>query len=66
MHAAQEISVRKWKLYAIIVTVITLLSIAAFLVVFIHAGYHTKVLVKLGLKEKTASTNYSLLAWENC
>jgi len=54
------------KLYAIIVSVVAVLSVAAFLVVFFHAGYHTKILQKLGLKEKTAGTNHALLAWENC
>lgn len=59
-------SSRPLKLYSIIVTAVALLLLAAFLVVFIHAGYHTKVLVKLGLQEPVVKTNHALLAWENC
>ena len=59
-------SSRPLKLYAVAVTAIMLLILAAFLVVFTHAGYHTKVLVKLGLKEPVVKTNHALLAWENC
>lgn len=59
-------SSRPLKFYAVAVTAVMLLILAAFLVVFTHAGYHTKVLVKLGLKEPVVKTNHALLAWENC
>lgn len=54
------------KVYAVIITAAALLILAAFAVVFIHAGYHTKVLVKLGLQEPVPKTNHAVLAWENC
>lgn len=66
MNNLQQKTTNRWKLFSVIVSVIALLSIAAFLLVFFHADYHTKVLVKLGLKEKTAATNYAVLAWNNC
>ena len=57
---------RPLKWYAVIVTVIMLLVLAAFIIVFTRAGYHTKLLVRLGLQEPVAKTNHALLAWENC
>lgn len=56
----------KYKLYSICITILAILLLIAFLVLFFHAGYHTKVLVKLGLSEPVTAPNYALAAWENC
>lgn len=53
-------------LYAIIISAFSALCVAAFLLVFIKAGYYMKMLVKLGLAEQTATPNHAVLAWENC
>ncbi len=53
-------------LYAIIATILAILFLAAFIFVFIRAGYLTKVLVKLGLKESTVSTNWTAFSWDSC
>ncbi len=60
--SAQE----KHNLYSICITVVAILLLIAFLVLFFHAGYHTKILVKLGLAEPASAPNYALVAWENC
>jgi lysophospholipase L1-like esterase len=39
---------------------------AAFFTVFIHSGYHTKVLEKLGFCEPTTAVNTALTSWEYC
>ena len=54
------------KNYTIVVTTLAVLSILAFSFIFIRAGYFAKLLVKLGLKEPSISTNYTLTSWENC
>ncbi len=57
---------KKLKIYAIAATAFLLLILAVFIVVFHHAGYDEKVLVKLGLKEQTVKTNEAILSWERC
>lgn len=52
--------------YGIVVSLIAALFLAAFLVVFIHAGYHNKVLAKLGIKDAPRTTNWAVYAWNNC
>lgn len=53
------------KIYAISITACAILVFAAFGVVFHHAGYDTKVLVKLGIIEATAQTNWAVVGWNN-
>ena len=53
-------------LYSIIATIVALIFLAAFVLVFVRAGYLNKVLVKLGLKESTASTNWTAFSWDSC
>lgn len=53
------------KIYAIIVSIAFVLATAAFLVLFFHGNYDTKILVKLGLKEQTAETNWAVVGWNN-
>lgn len=55
-----------WGIYAVVVSVLMMLFATAFVLVFVRAGYHTKVLVKLGLAEQTTKVNHAVLAWENC
>lgn len=54
------------KIYTIVTSVLLILFASAFVLVFIRAGYHTKVLVKLGLAEQTTKVNHAVLGWENC
>ncbi len=57
---------RKMNVYGIVSSAIAALFLAAFLVVFIHAGYHNKVLAKLGIKDAPRTTNWAVYAWNNC
>ena len=52
--------------YLMIVSIITVLSIVAFCVLFFHGGYCDKVLSKLGLKRAKARTNWAIYSWDNC
>lgn len=57
---------KKYKIYSISVTVISLLSIIAFLTVFFHGGYLEKILVKFGFKERQIEKNWAVFSWESC
>lgn len=65
-----KISVKKsnkyLRLYSALISIFLVLFMALFSFVFIRAGYHTKLLVKLGLREPTPEINYALMGWENC
>ncbi len=52
--------------YSISITIIAILAFLAFLALFIHGDYKIKILIKLGLKEKTAKINWAIYSWENC
>jgi len=53
----QEMGYKRLKIYAGLVTAAAVLASAAFLAVFFHGGYDTKILVKLGLKEREPEVN---------
>lgn len=56
----------KWlKIYAILTSICAILILAAFCFVFHRAGYDTKLLVKLGLREPVAETNWAVVSWNN-
>lgn len=54
------------KQYSIIVTIIAIITLVLFSILFFHGKYHTKILVKLGLKERVAETNWAIFSWESC
>lgn len=54
------------KQYSIIVTIIAIITLILFSILFFHGEYHTKILVKLGLKEKATETNWAIFSWESC
>ena len=54
------------KMYLIIASMITVLSIAAFCALFFHGGYGEKILIKLGFKEPQKETNWALFSWDSC
>jgi len=56
----------KKRLYSTVTTIAAVLLLVAFLALFFHGGYHTKILVKLGLQEQNAVPDYALLGWEDC
>ena len=66
METEKKRQSKKLKIYAIIATTIILLILAAFILVFHHAGYDEKLLVKLGFKEQTSKINEAVLSWERC
>ena len=53
------------KMYLIIASIVTALSIIAFSVLFFHGGYDDKVLSKLGIKAQEAKTDWAVIAWES-
>lgn len=53
------------KIYAICVSIICLLAVIAFGLVFHRAGYDQKLLVKLGLAEPEIPTNFAVHGWNN-
>lgn len=66
METEKKRQSKKLKVYAIIATTIILLILAAFILVFHHAGYDEKLFVKLGFKEQTSKINEAVLSWERC
>lgn len=54
------------KIYLIITSVVTILSILAFCVLFFHGGYCDKVLSKLGLKSPEKETDWAVYSWDSC
>lgn len=66
METEKKRQSKKLKIYAIIATTIILLILAAFILVFHHAGYDEKLFVKLGFKEQTSKINEAVLSWERC
>ena len=52
--------------YSVTITIIAAIAIFAFIVLFFHGDYLTKILTKLGFKEKTAKLNYAVVAWRTC
>lgn len=55
--------IKKW---LIAVTVVACVFVIAFSVVFIRSGYARKVLVKMGLKEEIAVTDWTAVSWNSC
>ena len=51
--------------YAIIITVIAIVFIVAFIIVFHKAGYDKKVFFKLGLSEQKKPSNYAIENWND-
>lgn len=54
------------KMYLIIASIVTVLSICAFCVLFFHGGYDDKILSKLGLKEPKTEKNRAVYSWNRC
>lgn len=54
------------KVYTVLITVVAVLSSIAFIMVFVRAGYHVKLLEKLGFLPPTNAINYTLQSWQNC
>lgn len=54
------------EVYSIVITIIAVMVALAFTTLFLHGNYATKILIKLGLKEKTARLSYELIAWGSC
>lgn len=53
-------------MYPAIVTVFAILSISAFVILFIRCGFLQKLLVKLGIKKKRVTMNWTAFSWESC
>jgi len=53
------------KIYLIIASIVTVLSILAFSVLFFHGGYDDKVLSKLGIKAQVSETDWAVIAWKS-
>ena len=54
------------KRYLIIASIVTILSIVAFSVLFFHEGYDDKILSKLGLKSPEIKRNWTIVSWNSC
>ncbi len=54
------------KVYSIFITIFSFLILFAFVIVFHHAGYDTKLLVKMGLKEQSGEISWAVYSWNNC
>lgn len=52
--------------YAFVITILFLVSFAAFLLIFLKGGYYKKLMIKLGLQAQAAKTDHTALAWHNC
>ena len=53
-------------MYAVIVSVVAVVGWMAALLLAVKAGYLTKILVKLGLKEQQAKINWTAFSWDSC
>lgn len=53
------------RVYAVTITICFALVLAAFLIVFFHAGYDDKILAKLGIVEEIRETNWAVVGWNN-
>ncbi len=53
------------KMYLIIASILTILSIIAFSVLFFHGGYDDKVLSKLGIKAQEPKADWAVVAWKS-
>jgi len=57
---------RDWlKVYAVSISICAIFILSAFLVLFFHGEYDTKILVKLGIKEPEVKTNWAVKGWNN-
>lgn len=56
---------KRLKVYAFFLTIAFVLATLGFVVLFFHGDYDTKILVKLGLKERTVETNWAVVGWNN-
>lgn len=59
-------SIKHIKVYSIVLSIVFLLLLLAFIFLFHHAGYDTKVLAKFGYMSAEVPKNYAILAWDNC
>ena len=53
-------------MYALIATVVAVISTTAFVLLFIKVGCLQKLLVKLGLRKQKVSINWTAFSWESC
>ncbi len=53
------------KIYLIIASIVTILSMIAFCVLFFHGGYDDKILSKLGIKAPKSEKNWAIVSWNN-
>ena len=53
------------KKYSVFITTLTIVITIAFVVLFLHGDYDSKLLIKLGLKERPVQTNWAIFSWES-
>lgn len=56
----------KSHIFLIIISILTLLSIISFFIVFFYGGYCNKILAKFGLSTLKAEKSWAVLAWDGC
>ena len=66
MHLPIMDMIRGECVFIVAMSFLTVLSIFAFMLVFIKAGFFDKLLVKYGFRKKRIGTNWTAFSWESC